>query len=240
MYREKKFQILCVTSRRLCRGSFPEQIRRVARSGVDGIILREKDLTEEEYASMAKEVSKICMQEQVPCIYHHFTETAKEQKAGYLQLSMPDFRRNFRLKEAFPCLKKMGVSIHSLEEAKEAESMGADYLVAGHIFQTDCKRGLPGRGTGFLKEICKEVKIPVYGIGGITPENVSLIRESGAKGACIMSGFMKESFCPPQDYLSAVACMKTQACVKIETEKNMVENRQKEEQHGAGKETDRT
>ncbi len=45
--------------------------------------------------------------------------------------------------------------------------MGASYLTAGHIYATDCKRGLPPRGLGFLKEVCREVSIPVYGIGGI-------------------------------------------------------------------------
>lgn len=50
---------------------------------------------------------------------------------------------------------------------KEAEQLGASYLTAGHIYATDCKRGLPPRGLGFLKEVCREVSIPVYGIGGI-------------------------------------------------------------------------
>lgn len=62
---------------------------------------------------------------------------------------------------------KIGISIHSVEEAKEAEQLGASYLTAGHIYATDCKRGLPPRGLGFLKEVCREVSIPVYGIGGI-------------------------------------------------------------------------
>ena len=64
-------------------------------------------------------------------------------------------------------LQRLGISIHSVEEAKEAEQLGASYLTAGHIYATDCKRGLPPRGLGFLKEVCREVSIPVYGIGGI-------------------------------------------------------------------------
>lgn len=42
----------------------------------------------------------------------------------------------------------LGTSVHSLEEAREAQTLGADYLTAGHIYATDCKRGLPPRGTG--------------------------------------------------------------------------------------------
>ena len=85
----------------------------------------------------------------------------------------------------------IGVSCHSPEEAAEAESLGASYITAGHIFDTDCKKGLAGRGLVFLKNVCAAVKIPVYAIGGITPENICSVKEAGADGVCIMSGLMK-------------------------------------------------
>ena len=62
---------------------------------------------------------------------------------------------------------------------------------AGHIFATDCKKGLEPRGTEFLKNAVSSVDIDVYGIGGISPENIGKIQNTGAKGGCIMSGFMK-------------------------------------------------
>ena len=88
---------------------------------------------------------------------------------------------------------KIGISIHSVEEAKEAEQLGASYLTAGHIYATDCKRGLPPRGLGFLKEVCREVSIPVYGIGGIKfdEEQWNDMKKCGAVGGCIMSGMME-------------------------------------------------
>ena len=64
-------------------------------------------------------------------------------------------------------------------------------MTAGHIFATDCKKGLEPRGIEFLKNAVSSVDIDVYGIGGISPENISKIQNTGAKGACIMSGFMK-------------------------------------------------
>ena len=72
-----------------------------------------------------------------------------------------------------------------------AEKMGATYVTAGHIFATDCKKGLEPRGIEFLKNAVSSVDIDVYGIGGISLENISKIQNTGAKGACIMSGFMK-------------------------------------------------
>ena len=73
----------------------------------------------------------------------------------------------------------------------EAERLGAAYVTAGHIFTTDCKKGLPPRGLEFLTDVVNAVKIPVYGIGGIDEENITKIMECGAAGGCMMSGFMK-------------------------------------------------
>jgi thiamine-phosphate pyrophosphorylase len=80
-----------------------------------------------------------------------------------------------------------------VEEARYAASRGAGYLVAGHIFQTGCKKGLPARGLGLLSEICGQVSIPVYAIGGISEQNIGAVRESGAAGACLMSSFMRSA-----------------------------------------------
>ena len=76
---------------------------------------------------------------------------------------------------------------------EEAEQLGASYLTAGHIYATDCKRGLPPRGLGFLKEVCREVSIPVYGIGGIKfdEEQWNDMKKCGAVGGCVMSGMME-------------------------------------------------
>jgi thiamine-phosphate pyrophosphorylase len=78
-----------------------------------------------------------------------------------------------------------------LEEAKTVQSLGATRLVTGHIFPTDCKKGVPPRGLEYLKTICQSVDIPVYAIGGITPENAHLTIGCGAKGVCMMSYLMK-------------------------------------------------
>ena len=88
----------------------------------------------------------------------------------------------------------MGTSVHSPEEAALAEKLGASYVTAGHIFATDCKKGVPPRGLDFLENVCKSVKIPVYAIGGITRSNMHLALEKGAAGVCVMSGLMNNAF----------------------------------------------
>ena len=71
--------------------------------------------------------------------------------------------------------------------------MGVTYLTAGHIYVTDCKKGLAPRGLHFLQEVCKSVSVPVYGIGGIKfdPVQWQELQSAGATGGCIMSGMME-------------------------------------------------
>ena len=92
-------------------------------------------------------------------------------------------------KKAFPIL---GVSCHSVEEAGKAKELGCTYIIAGHIFETDCKKGVPPRGLEFLKEVCDTIDIPVYAIGGITMDNIALVKNAGAAGGCMMSGLMRQ------------------------------------------------
>ena len=75
-------------------------------------------------------------------------------------------------------------------DALEAQALGCTYITAGHVFETDCKKGLPGRGLEFLRNVCAVVEIPVYGIGGIDSDNIALVRNAGASGACLMSSLM--------------------------------------------------
>ena len=72
----------------------------------------------------------------------------------------------------------------------EAQALGCTYITAGHVFETDCKKGLPGRGLEFLQDVCAAVDIPVYGIGGIDADNIALVRNAGSSGACLMSSLM--------------------------------------------------
>ena len=185
------FKIIAVSNRKLCNRPFLEQIERVCKIHPEAVILREKDLTEEEYGTLAKEVMNICSRYQVSCILHNFWKTALELGCTSVHLPLPILQKiTDEEKKKFT---KIGISIHSVEEAKEAERLGASYLTAGHIYTTDCKKGLPPRGLEFLENVCKAVKIPVYAIGGIHPGTGQLneIMEHGSAGGCIMSDMMK-------------------------------------------------
>ena len=81
----------------------------------------------------------------------------------------------------------IGRSVHSIGGAIEAESSGADFLIAGTIFPSASHPDGPVQGTDFLRSLCREVSIPVLGIGGITAQNVGNIMEAGCSGAAVIS-----------------------------------------------------
>ena len=177
-----------MTNRKLVRGDFLERLKEIARQRPAGILLREKDLTPEEYRKLAREVQSICKKAGVHCILHSFTGVAEELEADALHLPLPLLRK--LPGEDRGRFRQLGASCHSISEAREAMEMGCTYITAGHIFETDCKRGLPGRGLEFLREVCRAVTIPVYAIGGIEPKRMAEIFAAGAAGACVMSGPM--------------------------------------------------
>ncbi|CDD30762.1 thiamine-phosphate pyrophosphorylase [Firmicutes bacterium CAG:94] len=182
------FKIVCVTARALCPGDFLAQLERVAAAGVDKIILREKDLPEPEYKLLAAQALALCRRYGVECAVHNFPQTANELGAPALHLPLPRLRAlSPEERAAFPVL---GASCHSLEDVREAAELGCSYGTLGHIFPTGCKPGLPPRGVELLAQVCQASPLPVYAIGGVGPGNIAQVKQAGAAGACVMSGFM--------------------------------------------------
>ena len=181
--------LICITNRKLCSNNFLDQIEMIASAHPKAIVLREKDLSEKEYEQLARQVMQICQKHGTQCILHSFSNVAIALGAVAVHMPLPLLQKMTPQEKSH--FQIIGASCHSLEEAKEAQDLGCTYITAGHIFLTDCKKGLPGRGLPFLEEICKAVRIPVYAIGGISSQNIESVRKTRAAGACIMSGFMR-------------------------------------------------
>ena len=181
----RDIKLIAVTDRKNCKGNFLVQLEKVALSKPAAIILREKDLEEEEYYSLALRVKKICEDNNITLILHNYIKTALKLdiKKIHLPLSVLEKTDKRELED----FETIGVSVHSIEEANKAFESGATYITAGHIFETDCKAGLLGRGIGFLKEIVENTTLPVYAIGGISVDNIDEVLATGCSGVCVMS-----------------------------------------------------
>ena len=86
----------------------------------------------------------------------------------------------------------IGVSCHSFEEVREAETAGADYAFFGPVFDTPSKRPFRApQGIARLGEVCRAVGIPVLAIGGVEEENVVSCIRAGAAGVAAIRMFQE-------------------------------------------------
>ncbi|MCO1604088.1 thiamine phosphate synthase [Desulfosporosinus nitroreducens] len=178
--------LICVTNRKNCKDDYLSRISQLAKGKPHAIMLREKDLGLTEYEYLASKVNEICNLHDVTLMINNNITTATKLKLKNIHLSLSDLR----LYKSEVSELTFGASVHSVPEAKEAQALGASYIIAGHIFSTDCKKGVPPRGLSFLKEVCASVTIPVFAIGGITKDKIEDIKKTGAKGVCVMSESM--------------------------------------------------
>jgi thiamine-phosphate pyrophosphorylase len=179
--------IIAVTNRLLCQGNFLKRLEQIAQVRPYCIILREKDLSPTHFAQLARECLSICKRYNVPLVINSDVDVARKLKVPCIHVPLDTFLKH---RDELVGFQQIGVSVHSAEEAKSAEDLGAGYLIAGHIFLTDCKKGVPPRGLKFLQEVCASVSIPVFAIGGITQFNVRDVLKAGAAGICVMSQLM--------------------------------------------------
>ena len=175
-----------ITNRELAGSNdFYRIIEESIKGGISAIILREKDLSYEDLLIMAEKLKEIIGSRDVKLIINSNLEVVKDVEAYGFHVSFEKF-----IETKFSFKGIIGVSVHNLYEAVSAEKQGADYLLLGHIFETDCKKGLPPRGIELIKTIKKNVTIPVIALGGISPKNIRKVIEAGADGAAVMSTIM--------------------------------------------------
>ena len=172
---------IAVTNRHLCKDDYFTQMKKVASHKPFAVLLREKDLCFDKYFTLSHEANRICAAYGVPLIAHTYAVPGIPRLHVPFALASEELSREYRL----------SVSVHSPEEARRAEALGAQLLIAGHIFATGSKPGAPPRGLGFLREVCESVRIPVFAIGGITAHNVQHCLNAGAAGICRMSYWME-------------------------------------------------
>ncbi len=179
--------LICITHRQLCPDAFLTRLERIAAQRPYAIVLREKDLLESEYEALARDCLAICQRYDVPLNLN--THIAVARRIGCGGVHLP-FAQLLRHKDELSDFDRVGVSLHTPEEAAQLSGTPATYVQAGHIFPTDCKAGVPPRGLSFLRAVCQATTLPVFGIGGITAQRYPAVLQTGAAGACMMSGLM--------------------------------------------------
>ncbi len=141
--------------------------------------LRAKRLDDLAFLRIAERVRAACTHAAVPFIVNDRADIARLIRADGLHLGQDDFS----IEDARRVVGDMriGVSTHTLEQAAQAESEGADLIAFGPVFKTDTKENpSPIVGLKTLEKVCRATSCPVVAIGGITPENADETIQAGA------------------------------------------------------------
>ncbi len=163
-----------------------EQVEKALKGGATFIQLREKNLERDALVSEAKEIQALCRRYGVPFVINDYADIAAEIDADGVHVGQKDLEGE-NIRDIIGPDKILGVSAKTVEQAKAAEAMGADYLGVGAMFQTGSKADAAEISHERAAEICRAVKIPVIGIGGITRENVEQLSGRGLCGVAVIS-----------------------------------------------------
>lgn len=185
------YTMYLITDRRFLRGrSLVDEVLKAVKGGVTMVQLREKKAGSREFYQLALALKTAIQESGVPLIINDRLDIAMAVDADGLHIGQEDLP----LPEVVRLWGKdkiIGLSVSSLEEAREGQREGAGYLGLGPVYATATKTDtVSPTGLNLLREVKNEVSIPVLAIGGIDASNLEAVRESGADGVAVVSCLM--------------------------------------------------
>ena len=179
--------LYAVTDRHWLNGRMLEEdVRKCLEGGVTLLQLREKNLDKNKFLEEAITLRSICHEYNVPLIINDDVDIAVLSDADGVHVGQGDMKASDARSKLGPD-KIIGVSAHNVEEALLAQQQGADYLGAGAVFSTGTKKDAGNMSFETLCDICRSVSIPVAAIGGITADNMQMLKGSGVSGIAVVS-----------------------------------------------------
>lgn len=200
--------LMLVTDRRLTGGAdgLVRAVEAAVAGGVNAVQMREKDLAPQEMAALARRLGE-AIAGRAALIVNGPPEVAAE--AGAHGVHLP---------ETAPLSRPVGAlffgrSAHSLESALKAEREGADYVVAGPVYETVSHPGAAPAGITLIRKIAVEVKLPVIAIGGVTLERVREVLCAGASGVAAIRAILESE--SPRQAAQRLARELEAACLEL-------------------------
>lgn len=156
--------------------------------GVTIVQLREKDASTGEFYKLALGLKELTSKYNVPLIINDRLDIALAIDADGVHVGQSDMPADI-VRDIIGDEKILGVSAATIEEMKKAEKDGADYIGTGAIFPTQTKEA-DCITIDYLKEMVKEVNIPVIAIGGLAEDNIKSLANTNIGGISVVSAIM--------------------------------------------------
>lgn len=200
---KKALTLYAVTDRAWLNGrDFYAVIEEALKGGATFLQLREKDISDEEFLSIALKIKPIAKKYKVPFVINDNISVAIKCGADGVHVGQSDIMgKDIRAMIGDDMI--LGISANTVEAAKNAERAGADYIGVGAVFSTATKKNAQNITVEKLREICSSVSIPAVAIGGITEQNILSLSGSGTAGVAVVSALFRQ-----EDIFSAAKRLK--------------------------------
>lgn len=169
---------------------FLKVIDTACQAGVDMVQLREKAGSSRELLDWAKRVKEITDKYDLPLLIDDRIDIAQASGAAGVHLGQSDIPVKIA-RQILGLDAIIGATAKTLEQAAVAANEGADYLGCGAIFPTTTHVKTVQTSVATFKAVCESVTIPVYAIGGMRPERVNAVANTGAAGVAVVSNVMQ-------------------------------------------------
>jgi thiamine-phosphate pyrophosphorylase len=185
-----RIRLYVLISSSIATKSVKETARLIIDGGADAIQLREKTISDSEFISLAGEVRDITTKRESLLIINDRVHVAREVNADGVHLGQQDISA-LEARDIIGVEKIIGVSTHSVIQAKQAQKDGADYIAIGPIYPTCTKDYEPSVGIEIIQKISEAVvNIPIIAIGAITLENLDEVLKAGASRVAVCSAII--------------------------------------------------
>ena len=184
-------RLLVVTDRHQTRGRpLVPLLQRIVHAGMPAIQLRERDLSARELATLAREVQAVTASRRSQLLINDRIDVALALEGVGVHLRSNSLPVSVA-RQMLGTQRLLGISAHSVEEAVQGASQGADYIVLGPIYETPSKQLFgPPLGIHTIEKACRLVRIPIIGIGGVTAARAREMRRAGAFGAAVITAIL--------------------------------------------------
>lgn len=185
---DKRYMLLYAVTDRAWTGeqTLYEQVEAALKGGVTCVQLREKEMDETAFLQEAKDICALCHRYGVSFIVNDNVDVAIACQADGIHVGQEDMAAG-EVRRRVGDAMLLGVSVHTVEEARRAVRNGADYLGLGAVFPTSTKTDVDQMTNETLRAICDAVDVPVVAIGGINRGNLLKLSGSGVDGVALVS-----------------------------------------------------
>lgn len=188
-----KIDLYFITDPKLTKKNIFEDANSAIRAGVKIIQYREKEKDTKYMVEEATKIKEVCKENNTLFLINDRVDVALAVDADGVHLGREDMPYN-TARRLLGKQRIIGLTIHNLEEAIEAENIGADYIGVSPIFETKTKpdAGKPS-GLQLLIDLKENIKIPYVAIGGINEYNIKNVLDTGTRAVAIISAIITKN-----------------------------------------------